>query len=162
MDYKLEILQPTSQQVRQVIDLVQQLERESSFITFGPEFSSDNQANLAQILDLLPQNDQNLLLVATVKQKMVGIITVNLTDAKSLSAELGIGVLNEFQNIGLGSYLIEEALDWFENYSGLHEIWLEVYQNNPKAIHLYYKYGFKQVSARQNIIKMELKGEKVL
>ena len=154
MDCKIDIIQPSAQRVVEIISLVQKLEQESNFLKFGPEFKSSNQANLVAILKMLPFNRRNLLLVAQVKQQFVGIITLNLTAETNLSAELGIGVLQIFQNQQIGSMLIDEAIQWFENYSKLNSIWLEVYQANLKAIHLYRKYGFKTVSLGKNTIKM--------
>jgi len=56
---------------------------------------------------------------------------------------MGISVLKDYNNLGLGSYMMEYILEQAKKY-GKQKVELEVRIDNVNAIHLYQKYGFKQ------------------
>ncbi len=51
-------------------------------------------------------------------------------------------VHDDYQGQGIGSKLVEAALDLAENWLNLKRIELTVYTDNAPAIHLYEKYSF--------------------
>lgn len=55
-------------------------------------------------------------------------------------------VLEEYQNKGIGTKLLEYLIDKYKNVDN---ITLEVKEDNLKAIHMYKKMGFKKVSIRK-------------
>lgn len=57
--------------------------------------------------------------------------------------ELHISVAKEFRDLGLGFQMIQVLLGECKKL-GIHIVSLEVFENNPRAIHLYEKLGFKQ------------------
>lgn len=59
-------------------------------------------------------------------------------------AELGIGVIREYWNLGIGSALLRTALD-FAAKVGYEQVELETANSNVNAIVLYDKFGFKTV-----------------
>lgn len=61
---------------------------------------------------------------------------------------ININVLDNYQNQHIASKLLEYMLEDCENKK-VKSITLEVKITNEKAIHLYEKYGFKQVSIRK-------------
>lgn len=76
---------------------------------------------------------------------------------------LGMGVLKEYRNQGLGSQLLEKTLAHAKT-NGLEKVELEVYESNTAAVNLYIKFGFevegKRIKSRKldgcydNIIQM--------
>jgi putative acetyltransferase len=56
---------------------------------------------------------------------------------------LGMMVHHDYQGQGVGSALMEAALDLAVNWLGLMRVQLEVYPDNARAIGLYEKYGFE-------------------
>lgn len=55
---------------------------------------------------------------------------------------LGIFVHDDYQNQGIGSQLMQAAINLAENWLNLKRLELLVYTDNKSAIHLYEKYGF--------------------
>jgi putative acetyltransferase len=49
----------------------------------------------------------------------------------------------DYQGMGIGSALMEAAMDLADNWLGLTRLQLEVYPDNPPAIALYRKFGFE-------------------
>jgi RimJ/RimL family protein N-acetyltransferase len=69
-------------------------------------------------------------------------------------AEIYIGVLKQFQGIGIGKKLMEIA-DFWGKKEGLERLQLSVFSNNIKAIEFYKKLGFIEEGALIDAIKME-------
>jgi len=61
---------------------------------------------------------------------------------------ININVLNEYQNNGIASKLMEFMLEDLKS-KGVKEITLEVNMFNDNAIHLYKKYGFEKIGIRK-------------
>lgn len=62
---------------------------------------------------------------------------------------LKICVLPGFQRTGVGSKLLKYAIDLLAE-KNVKEIFLEVCENNYKAVNFYEKFGFKRISLRKN------------
>lgn len=59
------------------------------------------------------------------------------------SSTLGIGVLKEYSNRGIGSNLIQKAIDYAYNCNLIGKINIQVVKENTKAINFYKKYNFQ-------------------
>lgn len=55
---------------------------------------------------------------------------------------LGMNVDEAFQNRGVGTALLNAIIDLADNWYNLRRLELEVWTDNPAAIHLYEKFGF--------------------
>jgi len=55
---------------------------------------------------------------------------------------LGMGLLSEYRNQGIGSKLIEKAIEHSVKKNGIEKVELEVFESNINAIKLYEKFGF--------------------
>ncbi len=67
---------------------------------------------------------------------------------------LGMGLLSTHRGQGIGSKLMEKALDYSRS-TGLEKIELQVYPENSQAIELYKKFGFKQCGYLKHYRKVE-------
>jgi len=70
--------------------------------------------------------------------------------------KLGIAILREYRDLGIGLEMVKTLVDESRRV-GLKTIELEVFANNPKAIHVYENAGFKQVG---RIPKKIFRGER--
>ncbi len=68
-------------------------------------------------------------------------------------ASFGITVMKEYWNLGLGSMMISEMLE-FLNEQGYEQVELEVLESNVNAIYLYNKHGFKECGRIPHGIKL--------
>ena len=59
----------------------------------------------------------------------------------------------------VGNILLKTAIEYAFEKLQTQKIILYVFEDNIKALHLYKKFGFKEIDKQQNIIKMELKNE---
>jgi RimJ/RimL family protein N-acetyltransferase len=125
-----------------ILAMLRLLQVESDTFTISPEFATltvDTEAtNIAQI----EQTTDNLILIAWLDQTPIGIVTVSRVPNATVG-ELGIAVRKAYWHQGLGTALMQEALNWGQHYSTLDGLMLEVLASNQHAIQLYQKTGFE-------------------
>jgi L-phenylalanine/L-methionine N-acetyltransferase len=84
-------------------------------------------------------------LVATVAGELVGNLGLTrfTRPRRAHVGEIGMGVRDDWQGKGVGSALLEAALDLADNWLGLRRIELHVHADNERAIALYRRFGFE-------------------
>jgi putative acetyltransferase len=93
-------------------------------------------------LENLPEGDR--MLVAVVNGRVVGQLGLHLgTGRRAHVAALGMMVHADVQGHGVGTALLEAAVDLAERWLNISRIELEVYPDNATALALYKKFGFE-------------------
>jgi L-phenylalanine/L-methionine N-acetyltransferase len=83
-------------------------------------------------------------LVAVVDGLVVGNLGLQTgTGRRARTASLGMMVHDDFQGQGVGTALMEAAVNLAENWLNISRIELEVYTDNAAGIALYKKFGFE-------------------
>lgn len=95
------------------------------------------------------------LLVVESNGEVVGWCRSFPQDCKTspFAAELGIGLLPQYRNQGIGTELVIRCLEWAEA-TGLHKVDLTVSAGNSIATHVFIKCGFGTASIDGNKILM--------
>lgn len=92
--------------------------------------------------------DKDLPVLAIVeeekKARIIGSASLSFysTEANRHKAELGITIHDDYQNMGLGTIMIDHLLD-IARKKGLKKVFLLVNATNSGAIHVYEKCGFR-------------------
>lgn len=116
--------------------------------------SGDPPKNYEQHNNYLQKNHKRFFIAINDKKNLIGYS--QLSDM----GEVGFVVSPDFQGKGYGKSLVIETLKiGFKTHEKLN---LVVLKNNPVAIHIYEKYGFKTVSTAENEVVMELAKEEML
>jgi L-phenylalanine/L-methionine N-acetyltransferase len=89
--------------------------------------------------------------VAELDGKVVGSASINqnLRARTTHSGSFGLLVHSDYWGQGIGSALTAAALDLADNWLGLMRVELEVFADNPAAIHIYEKFGFEIEGTRR-------------
>lgn len=85
-------------------------------------------------------------LVACAGEELVGTIGLHLNAGQPRRqhvAELGMGVRDDWQGRGVGTKLLQAALDLADRWLALRRVQLTVYVDNEPALRLYRKHGFE-------------------
>lgn len=95
--------------------------------------------------------------VAVVDGKIVGIINMKQDLRKKFEhiAQFGISVQQDYAGMGIGSSLIKGAIEFAEENPLIEKIMLTVFSNNPGAIRLYERFGFKEETRLTNQVKLK-------
>lgn len=67
-------------------------------------------------------------------------------------ANIGIALIKEFWNLGIGTKMFEEMIRITKEHGGIKQMELEFVEGNTRARHLYEKMGFRIVSMHPNAI----------
>jgi len=101
-------------------------------------------------------NDNTHLFVAVTKGQsgeeiVIGSAGLSVYDNLRLRHSAGIGIMvhKDYQNMGVGSALMEALIDIADNWLMLVRIDLTVFEDNLKAIKLYEKFGFEKEGVKK-------------
>jgi RimJ/RimL family protein N-acetyltransferase len=100
-------------------------------------------------------NENSLLLIAEFDNEIIGNIdlTGNRRKIMEHTAVIGIGMLKEWRNYGLGTALLKFAIEWAKENSIIEILWLQVYTVNELGLGLYRKLGFEENGIMKNFFK---------
>ncbi|HNS52420.1 MAG TPA: GNAT family N-acetyltransferase [Anaerolineae bacterium] len=100
------------------------------------------------------QERGDLVLVGKARGRVVTWLTAlrGTSEFQRHAAELGTGVVREWRGRGVGSALIEHALEWAAA-QGVEKVRLGVRAENDRARHLYIRFGFVEEGYRLRDVK---------
>ena len=93
----------------------------------------------------LAENDpNNMFLVACAGDEVIGHLGIHLlpNPRRKHVAQLGTAVRDDWQGKGVGTTLMQAAVDLADKWLNLTRLELQVYTDNEPAIRLYKKFGF--------------------
>ncbi len=113
-----------------------------------PMSSDEYQYNIEgerEMIEVISLRENSVLLLVEQDGFLIGNIDLvgSQRDAMSHVAMLGMGIHQNWRNIGVGGFLMEAALHWAKTSAIIEIICLDVYDDNLPAISLYTKFGFK-------------------
>ncbi len=109
------------------------------------------------LIERLNTSENSILLLAEQDGKIIGNIDLmgsNRSRTKH-TAMLGIGLVLESRNRGIGSIMMKVAVDWAKQNPVLELLWLDTYSSNLMGITLYQKMGFKAAGVIPNFFKQK-------
>lgn len=81
---------------------------------------------------------------------------IELMDVADGAGELGIAVTAQMQDRGFGTEAIPAMVRYGMEILGLHRIFLKVFPDNARAIHVYEKCGFRAYDRTEKDVFMEI------
>ncbi len=157
-DKEFVLRHPQQSDVEQLKDYINELSDERTFIRYqGFHFSlEDEQEYLDDLLSKL-EEDKKLSILAFRQDLVVGHIEITKKEhTEKHRGVLGMTVRKGFRNQGLGSFMLQLAIEQArEKLPELEIVELVVYANNDRAIHLYKKHGFTEFGRLPRGIKRE-------
>lgn len=128
---------------------------ETDNLTFGAEGLPLTVEQEREYIESLQGSRDGVLFVARENGRIVGDASLQRQPRRmSHRGNLGICVLKDYWNQGVGSQLLEQIVAYAkENQYEI--IDLEVRVDNVSAIHLYQKFGFKKLVTYRGFFKMQ-------
>lgn len=114
-------------------------------IPLYPDEYTNSKEDEAALTERYLKQPNSVFLVAEHNSELIGNIDITGNQRRKLyhTGVVGMGISYEWQNNGIGSLLLYNALEWAKHNSPLTIVWLEVYSNNKIGLQLYANMGFK-------------------
>ena len=103
------------------------------------------------------ESEHDLVLACYVDSMIVGTSEITFLHSSKTShrAVLGIAIQKDFWNLGIGSAMFEILLEAAERHNGTEIAELEFISGNNRGKALYEKFGFRVVSVKPNVFKLQ-------
>ena len=120
-----------------LLALLQKVVEETDFII------QDKVLTLDEMIRFLDQQSESINAIWLVAR--LGVLNIVPSDHSQDDSigDIFIAVKQAYWGYGLGSLLMEMALDWAKHTPMIHRLELTVQVRNSRAIHLYEKFGFR-------------------
>lgn len=125
-----------------LVDLLSQVSQETDFVVAETILS---QEDMEIFLERHLESVNEICLVVRVGKELAGVLNVSSTSSPQTNhiGDIFIAVQDKYWGYGLGSLLMEVALDWACHTPVIRRLELTVQDRNSRAVHLYEKFGFK-------------------
>ncbi|WP_300671153.1 GNAT family protein [Soonwooa sp.] len=151
------IRQAAPADAEQLLDCIKIYVDDSPFIPqYADEITNDVNAE-RDLINTFAENDNSLLLVAEHGSKIIGNIDLTGSQRRIMAhtGMIGMGMVIEWQNTGLGTVLLKEMMAWAKQNPILEVVWLQVYTENLAGLSLYKKIGFRENGIVKNFFKQD-------
>ena len=144
MEYDLLIREAEVEDATELIALLDQIGHESSFTSLDENGIAMSESEMELFIDQQAQSENQITLLAFLNDELVGIINIT-ADQRPRVRHIGdvfLGIKKAYWGNGLGSILMEEAIEWAQSSGSIRRLQLTVQKRNTAAVHLYEKMGF--------------------
>ena len=147
-------VRPSFDLVPNYLEMVNDIENVAKFI--GGEPLTEEQE-----IDYIKDKMDNKATMFSMLEKTTGkfIGNVEFFNRVFTEAEWGIVITFSMQNKGYGKEALKRSVEYGFNELGLTRIYLGVYADNPRAIHVYESCGFKEYDRNDVDVFMEINKE---
>ena len=139
-----------------ILDFFVEVNKESKYLSREPHEVDMTLDEEMGYLDRISKSENDCMLVVFDENSVVGTIGFHGSGLSRLKhkVSIGISVLSEYQNLGLGKIMMESILKKAKQY-GKTKVELEVRIDNYNAIRLYEKFGFRNEGIRRHGFKVD-------
>ena len=144
MEYELLIREAEVHDASSVIALLDQIGHESSFTSLDENGIAMSESEMELFIDQQAQSENQITLLAFLNDELVGVVNIT-ADQRPRVRQIGdvfLGIKKAYWGNGLGSILMEEAIEWAQSSGSIRRLQLTVQKRNTAAVHLYEKMGF--------------------
>lgn len=142
---------------QQVLDYVRGFVYDAEFVPL-----TEGEFNLTleqeqQLLQSYLDRENCVFIIAICEGKIVSNLNIEGHSRQILkhTAMLGMGTLLDWRGLGIGQFIMEEAINWAKTNEVLELLWLEVYEEHAVARKLYKNMGFVECGHIPNKFKFE-------
>ena len=137
------------------IEYSKKIGAETDNLSFGAEGFPISVDGEAEYIRSILKDEKSCLFFAWRNGEIIGDVSLGgLPIRMNHRAELGLTVLKSEWNRGLGSQLLQKAIEFAKSH-GIEIINLEVRSDNLRAIHVYKKFGFRKIGTSPAYFKIE-------
>lgn len=149
-------IRPSLDLVSEYLEMVNDIENVAKFIGDRKDpYTEDEERKYIQ--DRMDNNATMFSMLEKKTGKFIG--NIEFFNRSIDSSEWGIVITASMQNKGYGKEALLRSVEYGFNELGLSRIFLIVFANNPRAIHVYEQCGFKEFDRNAVDVFMEIEKE---
>jgi RimJ/RimL family protein N-acetyltransferase len=148
---EVEIEHAKKEDAKSLLEHGQTITQEHEYQAMFPDEFKITLEDELKFIDTYRVADNRLALVARVDGEVIGMVNLQPLSRlrkRSHLVGLGAGVAKEYRNSGLGTKLMECAIEWIEKETSYEKLEVRVLSTNERAIHLYKKLGCTEEARR--------------
>lgn len=149
-------VRPSFDLVPDYLEMVNDIENVAKFIGDRREPLTEQQ-EMDYIKDKIDNNAVMFSMMEKGTDRFIG--NIEFFNRVFEEAEWGIAITASMQNKGYGKEALKRSVEYGFNELGLTRIYLGVYADNPRAIHVYECCGFKEYDRNEVDVFMEINKE---
>ena len=144
MEYELLIREAGSNDAAELVAFLNRVSLETDFTSLDGDGILLTSEEMEIFLNKQASSDNQITLLAFLNDKIAGIVNITADQRKRVRhiGDLFIVIGKKYWNNGLGSFLLEEVVEWAQASGILRRLQLTVQTRNQAAVHLYQKHGF--------------------
>ena len=144
MEYELLIREAEAEDAAELVTFLNCVSLETDFTSLDGDGILLTSEEMEIFLNKQASSDNQITLLAFLNDKIAGIVNITADQRKRVRhiGDLFIVIGKRYWNNGLGSLLLEEAIEWAQASGILRRLQLTVQTRNQAAVHLYQKHGF--------------------
>ena len=144
MEYELLIREAEPGDAAELVTFLNRVSVETDFTSLDRDGILMTDTEMELFLDKQAHSGNQITLLALLNDEIAGLVNITADQRKRVRhiGDLFIVIGKKYWNNGLGSFLLEEAIEWAQASGILRRLQLTVQTRNQAAVHLYQKYGF--------------------
>lgn len=153
----LEIQEAEVSDAEEILELLKKIGSESNFLIMDKNGLNKTIEEEKEILKKAKESLTTKFFVGKVDGKIIADCGIqgHKSPKTKHNVDLGISVLKEFWNKGVGKLMLEHTINYARITAEIKNIFLEVRKDNENAIKLYESFGFKQVGTMPKKINID-------
>lgn len=156
-DTPIAIREAVIQDAAELIRCVKTYVGDSDYMVMEAEEFAPDITQGREFIQNFIDSENSILIVATHNEKIVGNLDITGGRRKRLrhTGLVGMGMLKEYREKGLGSILLQAGIKWARNNRLLEKLWLQILADNEAAINLYRKFDFMEEGRQNAFVKID-------
>ena len=126
-----------------LLDFVDQVSRESDYLTFGPGEFGITLEREQEFLETVRHKPNAIFLIGLLGHEVVASLVCWNSELHRPCRRVWDDVRKAYWEMGIGTAMLKAFLDWARQTGVIRKVNLRVRVDNPRAIALYEKCGFK-------------------
>lgn len=138
-----------------LINLMQAVDGETKFLAREPGEFNFTQEQERKFISNIINSENSLFLVAELNGRIIANCSVGIVSNNKRflhRASMGITVIKDYWNKGIGKNLMQECIEWCKE-KGVEQLELEVVTQNNRAISMYQYFGFDIYGTKKHALK---------
>ena len=144
MEYELLIREAEPKDAAELVAFLNRVSLETDFTSLDGDGILLTSEEMEIFLNKQASSDNQITLLAFLNDKIAGIVNITADQRKRVRhiGDFFIVIGKKYWNNGLGSFLLEEVVEWAQASGILRRLQLTVQTRNQAAVYLYQKHGF--------------------